>query len=74
MALPATDGDENPSGVRPSGLPPGFCPARRAEARRQPRRAAPGQRMALPHTTSLLSVACPFHSPGKYNRAARYLP
>jgi len=41
MALQATDGDENPSGVRPSGLPPGFCPARRAEARRQPRRAGP---------------------------------
>jgi len=41
MALQATDGDENPSGVRPSGLPPGFCPARRAEARRQPGRAAP---------------------------------
>ena len=36
MTLQATDGDENPSGVRPSGLPPGFRPARRAEARRQP--------------------------------------
>jgi len=41
MALQATDGDENRSGVRPSGLPPGFCPARRAKARRQPRRAGP---------------------------------
>jgi len=40
MALQATDGDQDPSGVRPSGLPPGFCPARRAEAR-QPGRAAP---------------------------------